>query len=139
MRQQGFDIAQNLARLFQLTPRQTRFTHQEVQCALGIHQTQADLPANIFQFRQRRKRFVIFITLTPFHDHTAEFFQVAVDIFDLIRQLFNFSFEQVEQQLVSVAIHHRLITRTHAVQAKCRQLALAQSKQATFANGKCDG
>ncbi|CNU04930.1 Uncharacterised protein [Salmonella enterica subsp. enterica serovar Bovismorbificans] len=33
----------------------------------------------------------------PFHNDAAQFFQIAVDVFDFIRQLFNFGFEQIEQ------------------------------------------
>ncbi|SSW76399.1 Uncharacterised protein [Klebsiella pneumoniae] len=120
MRQQGFDIAQDLTRLLQLTARQTRLAHQEVQRALGIHQTQTHLPADIFQLRQRRKRFVVLIALMAFHDHAAQLFQIAVDVFNFIRQLFNFGLEQIEQQLIGVAVHHRLAAGAHAVKAECR-------------------
>ncbi len=95
VRQQGFDIAQDLPRLLQLARRQARLTHEEVQRALGIHQTEADLPADIFQFRQRRQRFVVLIALVAFHNHAAQLFQVAVDVFYLIRQLFDFGLEQI--------------------------------------------
>ncbi|MNM11106.1 hypothetical protein D3C81_212520 [compost metagenome] len=139
MRQKGFDIAQDLTRLLQLTARQTRFTHQEVQRALGIHQTQTHFPADIFLLRQRRQRFVVLIALMAFHDHAAQLFQIAVDVFDFVRQLFNFGFEQVEQQFVGVAVNHCLAAGAHTVETKCRQFTFTQGEQTTIANGKRNG
>ncbi|SAF14992.1 Uncharacterised protein [Enterobacter asburiae] len=74
-----------------------------------------------------------------FHDHAAKLFQIAVDVFNFVRQLFNFGLEQIEQQLVSVTVHHCLAAGAHTVEAKCRQLALAQGKQTAVANGKRHG
>ena len=136
MRQQGFDVAQDLTRLLQLTGRKAGFAHEEVQRALGIHQTQADFPADIFLLRQRRERLVVIIALTTFHDHPAELFQVAIDVFNFIRQLLDFGFEQVQQQLVSVAVHHRLAAGAHAIQAESGQLPFAQGEQTPFADSK---
>ena len=139
MRQQGFDIAQDLTRLLQLACRQTGFTYEEVQRALGIHQTQANFPADIFLLRQRRERLVVVVALSAFHDHPAELFQIAVDVFDFIRQLLNFGFEQVQQQLVGVAVHHRLAAGAHAIQAESGQLPLAQGEQTPFADSERHG
>ncbi|OMP13301.1 hypothetical protein COLO4_01916 [Corchorus olitorius] len=136
---QRFDVAQDLARLLQLIARQPRFTHQEVQRTLGIHQAQTHFPADIFQLRQARQRVVVLFALLPFHDHAAEFFQRAIDVLDLIRQLLDFGFEQIEQQLVGVAVGQLLIARAHAVQAERRQLTLAQCVQTIFADGKRHG
>ena len=47
---------------------------------------------------------MIFIALMAFHDHPAQLFQIAVDVFNLVRQLFNFGLEQVEQQLPGITI-----------------------------------
>ncbi len=74
-----------------------------------------------------------------FHDHPAQLFQIAVDVLNFICQLFDFGFKQVKQQLIGIAVHHRLATGTHAVETKCRQFTLTQGKQAAIANGKCDG
>ncbi len=118
MRQQRFDIAQDLPRLLQLARRQARLAHEEVQRALGIHQTEAHLPADIFQFRQRRQRFVVLVALMAFHNDAAQLFQVAVDVFNFIRQLLDFGLEQVEQQFVGVAVDQRLVTHAHTVEAE---------------------
>ncbi|CZV25554.1 Uncharacterised protein [Enterobacter hormaechei] len=74
-----------------------------------------------------------------FHDHAAQLFQVAVDVFDFIRQLFDFGFEQIQQQLIGVTVHHRLAAGAHTVETKRRQFALAQGEQAAIADGKRHG
>lgn len=74
-----------------------------------------------------------------FHNHAAQLFQVAVDIFNFIRQLLDFGFEQVEQQFIGVTVDQRLVAHAHTVQAESGQFALAQREQATFADGKRHG
>ena len=53
-----------------------------------------------------------------FHNDTAQLFQVAVDVFNFIRQLLDFGLEQVEQQFVGVAVDQRLVTHAHTVEAE---------------------
>ncbi|CSE57229.1 Uncharacterised protein [Escherichia coli] len=73
----------------------------------------------------------------PFHNHPAQLLQVAIDIFNFICQLFDFGFEQIQQQLVGVTVYHRLATGTHTIQTKSGQFTLTQSKQTTITDGKC--
>ena len=53
-----------------------------------------------------------------FHNDAAQLFQVAVDVFNFIRQLLDFGLEQVEQQFVGVAVDQRLVTHAHTVEAE---------------------
>ncbi|STG51548.1 Uncharacterised protein [Escherichia coli] len=94
MRQQGFDISQDFTRLLQLPPGKRALRTRKLKRTLGIHQTQANFPADIFQSASRGERLVVLIALMPFHNYPAQLLQVAVDIFNFICQLFDFGFEQ---------------------------------------------
>ena len=74
-----------------------------------------------------------------FHNDAAEFFQIAVNVFYFIRQLFDFGFKQIEQQFISVAIGHGLGAGAHTVETKRRQLTLTQRKQSAIADSERHG
>lgn len=74
-----------------------------------------------------------------FYNDVVQFFQVVVDVFNFICQLFDFGFEQVEQQFVGVVVDQCLVMYVYMVEVESGQFVFVQCEQVVFVDGKCYG
>ncbi len=120
---QRFDIAQNLARLFELVGIELSAAHQKAHRTARIHHVTTDTAIEIFLLCDRIQYGSGILVGQLFLQHAAtDVFQALINTFQRIGGILCVSGIQVEQNILVVADGARTRTRPHAHQPEHRQV-----------------